>query len=311
MTTRENSLPTFGGDATAHLVMPELFEQVESDPSTGVEPESDVELSELGDSENAVVPGDPDDTGSADEAETPLGQSAELNSLEPEVVDTPVQAGEAAHTEKDRPLSYGDFRLLTDALLETSRASGEATACAITELGEQVARFHERSQGHESNARLMHARIEELQQDQVRALLKPAFERLASLHAQASDIAAQKRDQEDKTAAEDFAYFADSIEDLMSLYDLHSVRAAAGDSFDARRHQASRAVKSADEVLDGSVQRVIRQGFGFAGSDRVFLPARVAVYRYELPADPEPSAPSVESAAVDPAILATVAEAQN
>lgn len=172
--------------------------------------------------------------------------------------------------------------------LDVLEASDVATSGDLQLLASRIDDFHLRSAEYEANARLLHARVESLQQDQIRALLKPAFERLASLHAQASDIAAGGN--ADTNSADEFAFFATAIEELLDLYDLASVEAAVGARFDAKRHHAARTASTTDPDQDGTIQRVIRQGFAFAGSDRVLLPARVGVFRYAAASAGEPGA---------------------
>lgn len=161
-------------------------------------------------------------------------------------------------------------------LIEKSAKSAEDK---IDQLRAEATAFHERAAAYENNARTLHARIEKLQDDQVRSLLKPFFERLSTLHAQALDSSAALAENTPE-AAEDFEYFSETIEDMFSLYDIDSVDAAVGKPFDARLHQSARIVPTDDPALDATIQRVARQGFIFAGADRVFLPARVSVFRY-------------------------------
>ena len=157
------------------------------------------------------------------------------------------------------------------------------------QLRAETSAFHERAAAYEDNARSLHSRIEKLQDDQVRSLLKPFFERLSTLHAQALDSSAALA-TEAPAAAEDFEYFAETIEDMFSLYDIDSVGAAVGNPFDARLHQSARIIATEDPALDATIQRVARQGFIFAGADRVLLPARVSVFRYTPTPDIESEA---------------------
>jgi molecular chaperone GrpE (heat shock protein) len=168
------------------------------------------------------------------------------------------------------------------ALAEMLSANASAMESGLQQLSDRIGEFNTRSAEYEANARLLHARIESLQQDQVRALLKPAFERLATLHAQAVDASSDAVSE--RAARDDFDFFATSIEELLGLYDLDSVDAAVGSGFDPRHHHAARTVRTTRSELDGTIQRVIRQGFAFAGNERVLLPARVGVYRFA----PEP-----------------------
>lgn len=149
----------------------------------------------------------------------------------------------------------------------------------IEKILAEVRNFNERAQSYETNARKMHSMIEHLQQDQVRSLLKPVFVRLATLHAEANEIAAQKK-EEDPTGSDDFEYFATCIEEIFALFDIDSVCAAVGNKFDAKKHQADRSIKTDDPSLDKTITRVIRQGFAFAGAERTLLPARVSIKKY-------------------------------
>ncbi|WP_426936857.1 nucleotide exchange factor GrpE [Brevibacterium sp. LE-L] len=172
------------------------------------------------------------------------------------------------------------------SLIEKSAKNAEDK---FDQLRAETSAFHERAAAYEDNARSLHSRIEKLQDDQVRSLLKPFFERLSTLHAQALDSSAALA-TEAPAAAEDFEYFAETIEDMFSLYDIDSVGAAVGNPFDARLHQSARIIATEDPALDATIQRVARQGFIFAGADRVLLPARVSVFRYTPTPDIESEA---------------------
>lgn len=137
--------------------------------------------------------------------------------------------------------------------------------------------FLERAQFYEDLVRSLQNQIERLQEDQFRTLLKPVFERLANLHAQAVEAAG---DTSDSAASTDFRFFAESIEELLDVLDVVSVGAEVRTPFRPRFHHAVRTVPTDDEALDGMIQRVVRQGFVFAGTERPLLPARVAVYRH-------------------------------
>jgi molecular chaperone GrpE (heat shock protein) len=155
----------------------------------------------------------------------------------------------------------------------------ERSRTVIERIEASLAAFHQRASEYEATNRLLHARVEELQQDQVRSLLKPVFERLASLNAQATEAAHSSRDT-DVGTADEFEFFATSIDELLALYDIDSVAAAVGQPFDSKLHHAGRIKSTDDPARDGMVQRIHRQGYRLAGSDRVLLPARVGVYRY-------------------------------
>ncbi|MGV1004587.1 MAG: nucleotide exchange factor GrpE [Candidatus Nanopelagicales bacterium] len=151
---------------------------------------------------------------------------------------------------------------------------------ALDRIQAQVHGFHERAENYEQIIRQMQSRIEALQGDQVQALLRPVIQRFAGLHAQAMEASERARDH-GEAAEKDFNFFAVAIEEALGLIDIESVSAAPSVEFDPRKHHAVRTVPTDDAALDKLVQRVLRQGFTYAGAPRVFLPAQVSVYRFE------------------------------
>ncbi|PPF43824.1 nucleotide exchange factor GrpE [Pseudoclavibacter sp. AY1F1] len=149
----------------------------------------------------------------------------------------------------------------------------------IAMLNSSIEGFQARSAAYEEANRQLHARNEALHQDQVRSLLKPVFERLASLHAQASEMSSGHH-ANDSEVADDFTFFATAIEELLELYDIVSVGACAGDAVNARQHAVVRVKVTDRPELDGVVARVQRQGFAYSGAGRTMLPARVIAHRY-------------------------------
>lgn len=169
----------------------------------------------------------------------------------------------------------------------------DAVAAALQGLEAQIQGFHARAENYEQIVRQMQNRIEQLQGDQVQALLKPVIQRFAGLHAQAVE-ASEKARERGESAEKDFGFFTVAIEEALGLVDIESVGAAPDVEFDSRKHHASRIVPTADPTLDQRVQRVLRQGFTYVGAPRVFLPAQVSVYRFE-PAQPIADAEAPES----------------
>lgn len=167
---------------------------------------------------------------------------------------------------------------------DSDSMSQKAVAAALQGLEAQIQGFHARAENYEQIVRQMQNRIEQLQGDQVQALLKPVIQRFAGLHAQAVE-ASEKARGRGELAEKDFGFFTVAIEEALGLVDIESVGAAPGVEFDSRKHHASRIVPTADPTLDQRVQRVLRQGFTYVGAPRVFLPAQVSVYRFE-PAQP-------------------------
>lgn len=165
---------------------------------------------------------------------------------------------------------------------ESNVASTSALAelsTVVESLASQTNAFHERAEHYELIIREMQSRLEQLQGDQVQALLKPVMQRLATIHAQATEAAVRAHDLEE-SAEKDFNFFVVAIEEAFGLLDIECVRARPHDRFDPSRHHASRIVPTDDPDLDERVQRVLRQGFTYIDAPRVFLPAQVSIYRY-------------------------------
>lgn len=165
---------------------------------------------------------------------------------------------------------------------DSDNAKQDAVAAALQGLEAQVQGFHARAENYEQIVRQMQNRIEQLQGDQVQALLKPLIQRFAGLHAQAAE-ASEKARERGESAEKDFGFFAVAIEEALGLVDIESVGAAPDVEFDSKKHHASRIVPTDDPDLDQRLQRVLRQGFTYVDAPRVFLPAQVSVYRYEPP----------------------------
>ncbi|MHA7666795.1 nucleotide exchange factor GrpE [Mycolicibacterium sp. HS_4_1] len=153
----------------------------------------------------------------------------------------------------------------------------------LAAMADALERFHSRAEQYESIIRRMQSRIEELQADQVRELLKPVILKLASLHTEAAEAEARASTREDDSARKDFDYFVSEIEEVLSLLDIESIKVSTGDEFDASKHAARRRVDTDDPSLDRRVGKILRQGFTFVGAERVFVPAMVNVYRYVAP----------------------------
>lgn len=155
-----------------------------------------------------------------------------------------------------------------------------AVTTALEGVAAQVQAFHTRAANYESIIRQMQSRIEQLQTDQVQALLKPMIQRFAGLHAQASEAAERARER-GESAVKDFDFFTAAIEDAFGIVDIESVDVAPGAKFDPKKHHAAQKIPTDDIERDKRVHRVVRQGFTYVDAPRVFLPAQVTVYRYE------------------------------
>ena len=123
----------------------------------------------------------------------------------------------------------------------------------------------------------MNQTVADLKQESDRSLLKPVFTKLATVEADIRLFLEEAADS-DRQA---FYALLDSIEDIFSMYDLRSVGAEVGSSFDANLHTAIQRKTTDDEALDRTIARVTRQGLAFPDDTRAYLPAQVAVWRYQ------------------------------
>ncbi|MCZ2826074.1 MULTISPECIES: nucleotide exchange factor GrpE [unclassified Modestobacter] len=164
----------------------------------------------------------------------------------------------------------------------------EAQTAELRDLRLQVQRFHDRSRAQEDVIERMQTRIENLQADQVRALLGPVATELATLHGELSEIAS--RDPDTLTVervTKEIALLVQRVESGLELLGMEPVGAAPGVTFDRRWHSATGRVPTDDPDRDQTIASVVRQGFGAEGAARATVMARVAVYQY----DPQLAAP--------------------
>lgn len=166
--------------------------------------------------------------------------------------------------------------------LEELRSSVMAVAEAIAGLRADFSTFQERSAAQESLIARMQQRIEDLQGDQVRALLSPVYQELASLHADLAEAAGKDYSViPPERLARELSFLVSRVDTALQLLGLESVGAAAGVQFDSRLHSAVRRVPTGRESLDGMIEDVQRQGFIFPGAAKASMYARVTVYTYD------------------------------
>jgi molecular chaperone GrpE (heat shock protein) len=166
--------------------------------------------------------------------------------------------------------------------LEELRSSVMAVAEAIAGLRADFSTFQERSAAQESLIARMQQRIEELQGDQVRALLSPVYQELASLHADLTEAAGKDYSVlPPERLPRELSFLVSRVDTALQLLGLESVGAAAGVEFDSRLHSAVRRVPTGRASLDGMIEDVQRQGFIFPGAAKASMYARVTVYAYD------------------------------
>ena len=208
-------------------------------------------------------------------------------------------------TDSDASLSAVEHDMAADtpeATVEDAlQRQCEETRDELASLRAAVESCNEAVRGFGSITAQMQERIEELQRDQLKLLLKPLYERVATVIAQAEALAITSA-AVDEGIAEDFTHFSRELEAVLEMYDVESVGAAPGAPFDPRLHHAALRVDTADPTLDRTIQKVVRQGWTAVGSPRVLLPARVVVRRYVPTSDESDreAAESVEAVSAQP-----------
>lgn len=210
----------------------------------------------------------------------------------PDRAQTHLEAAEAAAPDAKHPEPNRDPR--TTERLDTDRNNDagyrepsvyNALIGQLAALTTAVEFHHERTAAQESLISRMQDRIEELEADQVRALLGPIIVELAQLHAASLEAAAADFEAMSPSAAiarvrKELGFLASRIEEALSLLGAESLEAAVGVPFDSRLHQAMRRLPSAEPDLDGRIAGVQRQGFRVAGAEKPLLYAKVTVHAY-------------------------------
>jgi molecular chaperone GrpE (heat shock protein) len=193
-------------------------------------------------------------------------------------------ASEEQHFTDDLPHTTSDAEVVTQ--LGELRVSVGALAAAIAGLRTDFSTFQERSAAQEGLIARMQQRIEELQGDQVRALLSPVYQELASLHADL--IEAAGRDYSalpPERLPRELSFLLSRVDTTLHFLGLESVGAATGVPFDPRLHSAVRRVPTGRKSLDGVIATVQRQGFTVPGAAKASMYARVTVYAYDSTID--------------------------
>lgn len=152
----------------------------------------------------------------------------------------------------------------------------------LAALRDEVGRFHQRAGAQESVIDRMQKRIEELQADQVRALLSPVATELATLHGELTEIAARAGQlPPPETLERELSLLTHRVETALERLGMESAAAAPGVAFDRRWHAAVRRVPTDARERDQTIAAVFRQGFSPEGASRATVMARVTVYQYD------------------------------
>lgn len=205
------------------------------------------------------------------------GEHAQNSPLSPEPVDqdAPIPTEQNADSDSEAPIDEA----VTQSV-EPSPSTHEESLRILHKLEATLGAFHERAANLEKINLEMHERMKDLQQDAVFSFLRPVFDRLATLYSNAVEYAS---DQESKNASDDLLDISEQVLDIFQLFDIQSLETEKGQTFDAHVHNAFQRKVTEEPDLDGKIARVRRQGFKRSGAERVFIPAQVAVFRYQEP----------------------------
>lgn len=155
----------------------------------------------------------------------------------------------------------------------------------LDEIYEQLRALRTAEEGRHRDAqkekRTLAQQVDDLRAWQLTESLKPAFQQLVALHADLMNAADAARSEEAAELADDYEHFVGAVERVLDHFDLASVEAAQGGAFDRREHAAVMSKPTTDPAQDQTIARVVRQGFRVLGAERVLIPARVVVLRYQ------------------------------
>ena len=171
----------------------------------------------------------------------------------------------------------------------------ETLHTAIAELGSQVAKDHDRAAAREKTIDRLHEEVEKLRAGETRSVLRPAVTDLRRLHG---DLITQARSAPETMTRKQLAAllesFADSVELTLERCGIVIIRPACGTSFDPRSHQTVGVTPTDQPNLDGTIMKIISDGYSEIDTGRPLVPARVNIYRITPAGDG--TAPPVDEA---------------
>ncbi|WP_245572381.1 nucleotide exchange factor GrpE [Actinokineospora enzanensis] len=161
-------------------------------------------------------------------------------------------------------------------------AAEDVVVRALAELSEQVRGHHERAKARERVIDKLHAELERLRVGEQGLLLRPVtidLQRLRDdLLRQADSLPA---DLDRDRAANLLRSFALSVEQALERCGSVPVRPEIGEVFSPRVHRAVRTVPAESADQDDTIAEVLADGYLDTTSERVTVPARVHVRRWE------------------------------
>ncbi|HEX5403894.1 MAG TPA: nucleotide exchange factor GrpE [Pseudonocardiaceae bacterium] len=168
----------------------------------------------------------------------------------------------------------------------------ELTA-VVAALTEQIRSHHARAQARERVIDNLHTEVERLRQGERALVLRPVITDLQHLRTdllhQASTLPADVSRQQ---AAELMESFALSAELALERCGCEPVRPAAGDPFTAREHRAVGLIPADRPEQDQTIGAVIAEGYRDTTTDRITVPAKVSVLRWQRPTGTDDARPT-------------------
>lgn len=151
----------------------------------------------------------------------------------------------------------------------------------IGQLVSQVSREHDRAQAREGVIDRLHEELQRFRAGERRELLRPVVTDLRLLRddligQSAAVPEAMTRDQ----VATLLTSYADSVALILERCGVVPIRPGLAASFDPRQQQASDLAETSQADLDGTIAKVVSDGYADADTGLPVAPARVVVYRF-------------------------------
>ncbi|RSM84760.1 nucleotide exchange factor GrpE [Kibdelosporangium aridum] len=159
----------------------------------------------------------------------------------------------------------------------------------VANVAEQLAASHARAQARERVIDHLHAEVERLRVGEQALLLRPVITDLQSLRRDLLRQAETLPEQIDSAQVSSLLVsFALSAEQALERCGIVPVRPAVGDAYAARQHTAVKILDAETETQHETIAEVVSEGYLDTNTDRVTVPARVAVWRWK-PVEETPS----------------------
>jgi hypothetical protein len=161
-----------------------------------------------------------------------------------------------------------------------------ALTAAVSEMADQLRAHHARAQARERVIDHLHDEVQRLKASERSLSLLPVVTDLQHLR---TDLLRQARNLPDQVsraqAAELLESFALSVELTMERCGVVPIRPEVGAGFSAREHRAVKVVATNSHDLHERIAQVVADGYQDLTTQRVTVPARVNVWRWEPASD--------------------------